>query len=82
MAQIESHYPDGDKRPNLFDLWRQHHFDIGTLSLATNLSESTILAMLRYQPIRQKDAEKVLSKLGSQLHHDLTLETVHVPLIK
>jgi len=69
--------PSGtDKRPDLFDLRREHHFDTSALSLATNVSETTILLALQGKPIAKVNAKRKLKKLSSFERQEYNLQTV------
>jgi hypothetical protein len=69
-----------DTRPDLFDLWKKHHFHTWALAFIADVPEQTILTMLRRRPVVRADAVKVLSRLSQLMDQNYTLETVKVNL--
>ncbi len=64
------------------DLWRIHRFHVDLVASNAGVSEKTVLALLRYQPVPREDAEKVLATLSMLYQQEYTLSTVSVPLIE
>jgi hypothetical protein len=73
---------DGDRRPDLFDLWKQHHFCVEALCLLYKLRQETILAMLRHKAVFRNEAAKVLCVLSKVLHQNYNLHNVRVRTIE
>ena len=71
-----------DTRPFMMDLWRKHRFRTDIVARRAEVSEGTVLALLRFQAVESGDAVKVLAALSSLYQQEYTLETVHVKLIR
>jgi hypothetical protein len=69
------------KRLFFAELWRKHHFRVDLIASLAHVSEETIHAMLRNDPVRSADASAVLAMLSRVLKQEYSLETVHVPLL-
>jgi hypothetical protein len=66
----------------MMDLWRIYRFRVDVVASKAEVSENTVLALLRYQPVARQEAEKVLSTLSTLYQQEYTLSTVSVPLIE
>jgi hypothetical protein len=55
-----------------------YHFDIPSLALRADVSESIVQAMLNSLPVQREDAQKILTCLSARYHKDFRLETVYV----
>ena len=73
---------DGDRRPDLFDIWKSTHFCVEALCLLFKLSRETVLAMLRHKAVFRNEAKKVLCVLSNVLEQNYSMETVRVPTIE
>ena len=63
------------------DLWRLHRFHVDFVAIQAEVSEETILTMLRYQPVSKEDAQKVLAVLSELYQQEYTLSTVSIRLL-
>jgi hypothetical protein len=70
-----------DGRPDLFDLWRQHHFDTEQVAGIAGVSEQAILCMLRFQPVPISIAKRVLAVMERLFRGGYGLATVKVNLL-
>jgi hypothetical protein len=70
-----------DGRPFFMDLWREHRFHVDLVASQAGVSEETVLSMLRYQPVDEEEAQKVLAALGKLYYQEYTLLTVSVRLL-
>ena len=66
----------------MMDLWRIHHFHVDLVASQAGVSETTVLALLRYQPVKREEAQKVLTTLSTLYQQEYTFSTVSVPLIE
>lgn len=76
FAEVQS------RRPTILDLYMEHRFDIHTVAFLASVPDSTLTAMVGYQPVELAEAQRVLVQLSKLLHKELTLDTVDVPLIQ
>jgi hypothetical protein len=66
----------------MMDLWRIHRFRVDVVASRAGVSEQTVLALLRYQPVPREEAQKVLSTLSTLYQQEYTFSTVSVPVIE
>jgi hypothetical protein len=70
-----------DTRPFFMDIWREHRFHVDIVARGAGVSEDTVLTMLRFQAVEERDATKVLAMFSRLYRQKYTLETVRVRLI-
>jgi hypothetical protein len=68
--------------PTFFDIWKEHPFHTGALSIQAKVLPGTIIAMLYSNRVPRGDAEKVLAKISEISGRKYTLSTVSVPVIE
>jgi hypothetical protein len=66
----------------MMDIWRIHRFYVDVVASKAGVSERTVFALLRYEPVSKEEAQKVLSTLSTLYQREYTLSTVSVPLIE
>jgi hypothetical protein len=76
------HPPESHTPIFMMDLWRIHRFRVDVVASQAGVSEKTVLALLRYQPVARQEAQKVLDTLSTLYQQEYTLSTVSVPLIE
>ena len=69
-----------DARLFFMDLWMEHRFRVDLVARLAGVPDETIFTMLSYQPVGQKEAQKVLAALSALYHREYTLFTVSVRL--
>ena len=66
--------------PFFMDLWRVHRFRVDLVASQAGVPEETVHTMLRYQPVKKEEAQKVLALLSMVYHQEYTLDTVCIRL--
>jgi hypothetical protein len=70
-----------DGRPDLFDLWKQHHFDTEQVAKIACVSEQAVLCMLRFQPVPIGVAKRVLAVVERLFQGGYNLLTVKIKIL-
>jgi hypothetical protein len=60
------------------DLWQAHRFRVDLVADRAGVPEDTIYTMLRYQPVKENEAQKILATLSTLYQQEYTLSTVSV----